>query len=92
MKIKLSKAYVFEKREPIEEIELNLDGMTGNDFIAAVELLQAEGYVAVSPNLDLKVQAHIAATALGEPLEYICGLPIPDFTKVCQRVQHFLLK
>ncbi|CNK29358.1 hypothetical protein HL273_08705 [Yersinia enterocolitica] len=92
MKIKLSKPYIFEKREPVQEIELNLEHLTGNDFIAAIEMLQAEGYVSVSPNLDMKVQANIVAAALGEPIEYVCGLPMPDFAKVCQRVQTFLLK
>ncbi|MEY4922219.1 MAG: hypothetical protein RLY17_936, partial [Pseudomonadota bacterium] len=53
---------------------------------------QAEGYVSVSPNLDMKVQANIVAAALGEPIEYVCGLPMPDFAKSCQRVQTFLLK
>lgn len=89
--IKLSKEYTFEDYPSATELKLELDGMKGSDILEVSDLLQAQGHVAVQPSLDTKTQAALAARALDLPLEYVNGLPLPDFMKVCQKVQNFLL-
>lgn len=92
MKIKLSKPYKFEDQpETFTELDISLDGLKGDDIITCIDHLAAQGHVMVSPALDSKLQASIAAQAMSQPVEFIKGLPAPDFMKVCQKVQNFLL-
>ncbi|MBG6243401.1 MAG: hypothetical protein EKE20_17120 [Candidatus Symbiopectobacterium sp. Dall1.0] len=89
--IALSKAYKFEDCEPVNEINIDLDGLTGSDILDIIDLLQAQGHVSVQTSLDNKVHAALAARAIARPVEFINNLPARDFVKVCQKVQNFLL-
>ncbi|HBV6392395.1 TPA: phage tail assembly protein [Klebsiella aerogenes] len=89
--IKLSKEYKFEDYEPVSELNLDLDGLKGNDIIEVTDILQAQGHISVQASLDNKIHAALAARSIGRPVEFINGLPASDFVKVCQKVQSFLL-
>lgn len=89
--IKLSKEYKFEDYEPVSELNLELDGLKGNDIIEVTDILQGQGHISIQTSLDNKIHAALAARSIGRPVEYINGLPASDFVKVCQKVQSFLL-
>lgn len=89
--VKLSKEFGFEDYAPVTELNLTLSDLKGNDIIEVSDILQAQGHISVQPSLDTKVHAALAARSIGRPVEYINALPAPDFMKVCQKVQSFLL-
>lgn len=88
-----------ELKKPIEhegqtvnEIELDLDGLTGEDLIQAEsEHSMMTGGVTSVPELSKSYLMHVAARAAGLPVETIRGLGARDVTQVTMEVQNFLL-
>jgi len=90
MKITLSKEFEY-KGEFVTDLDLDLEGLTGNDCIAAQEDLLAGGIVSVAWEMDKRYQAALAARALKIPVEDVKDLPLRDFTLITIQVSNFLL-
>jgi hypothetical protein len=88
--IKLSKPVKFEDIER-SELELDLDGLTGEDLANAETQMQLGGAVAVLADTSKHYLMHVAAKAAGVPVEFIKKLKAADATKVTMAVQLFLM-
>ncbi|MHC1747434.1 MAG: phage tail assembly protein [Cellulosilyticaceae bacterium] len=88
MKIILSKAVAYDG-ESIKEIELNLEGLTGQDMIDAQKEV---GMQEMTPVQEFSKEhlAILAAKACGKGSDFIPLLPIKDFSKLTLAVQDFL--
>ena len=90
MRIKLRKLVTWEEKT-YQELDLNLDALTGKDLLAVTRELQAAKEPVLSPNTDARYHAAVAARAARVPVELIHALPARDFTRVTVEVQGFLL-
>lgn len=91
MKITLSKPHMFEGKE-YAEIDMDLDGLTGNDIEDAQNILTIEkNATSALPEFSKAYCAHIASRAAKLPVEMIRSLPVFDYNKVTGAVQDFLL-
>ena len=90
MKIKLTKAINFHG-ENLKELDLNLEGLTGNDLINAEKQAMIDENLPMVTDFTRVYQIAIAAQALKMPVEVLRELPIKAFTKITSEVQRFLL-
>ena len=87
MKITLSKPLSYRDTE-LEELELDLDSLTGQDLIDIEESHRASG-----KNIQLFSQSYFSAVAAKSahlPVEVINSLPLKDFTRITNQVIFFL--
>jgi len=88
-----------ELSKPIEQngeekstINLDLDGLTGNDLTQAeAEHSVTTGGLSGVPELSKSYLAHVAARAASLPVDDIKQLSAKDFSRVTMEVQNFLL-
>lgn len=90
MKIEFSKPYVFEG-EKYESIELDLDGLNGEDMLAANKQFSADGRVSLAPSSDMSFHAWLASRASKKPYEFFMKMPAKDFANVMQHISNFLM-
>lgn len=91
MEIKLKKAITFEGKE-INTINLDLEGLTGEDMAQAEREYFATGGHPVVPLLTSSgFCAVLASRATDLPFEAIRALPIKDCHRVVSETQAFLL-
>lgn len=90
LKIQLEKPHTFEGKE-YAELELDLEGLSGNDLISANR--EARSFGDNSPVIELSKTYHVAvaAKAAKVPIDLILSLPAKEFTTVTMAVQDFLL-
>jgi hypothetical protein len=90
--VKFKAPYNFEGAEH-EGIEMDFDGLTGEDIEKAVEVLNAEKRPLGSalPEFSKVFCAQVAALASKKPAEFIRGLPVREYVKVTLEAQNFLL-
>lgn len=87
--IKLSKPVEWEG-ERVEELNLNLDDLTGIDLEAAEREWVMSGGVGMAETSKIYLLA-VAARATGKRVEVLRRLSAKDYTKVSVMVQNFLL-
>lgn len=90
MKIEFSKPYVFEG-ETYESIELDLEGLSGEDMLAVNRQFSAEGHYSLAPSADMNFHALLAARACKQPIEFFLKMPAKEFANVTQVVANFLM-
>ena len=91
MYVKFKAPYFFEGTE-YEGIELDIDGLTGNDLEKALEILSAEKKAFIRlPEFDKSYCAQVAALASKKPAVFFRSLPVREYVKVTLEVQNFLL-
>lgn len=88
--VKLSRAVEFEGAT-YTEIEMNLEGMTGDDIIKAERECLTSGIPMGVAETSKGFLMAVAARACKMPVEFIHALPIKDATKITMEVQSFLL-
>lgn len=92
--IKFKKPYNFEG-DVFNEIDLNLDTLTGTDIESAeMQFMTQNPKIAMQTPLkemSKGFQSVIAAKASKQPVEFFKQLPAADYVKVTTRVQTFLL-
>ena len=88
--IKLKKPYR-HKGEDRYELNLDLDGLTGADIIKVETDLVSQGKIVVTGDYSKLYLSRVAARAAKLPPEVLDQLCAPDFTKVTNEVQAFLL-
>ena len=93
MKIKLKKP-LSVKGEQLSEIDLNLEGLTGQDIIEVERQIDAanDGRALLLPEYSKIYLAAVAARALKVPREALNMLTAKDFTQITQAVQNFLIR
>jgi len=89
-KIKFASPITFEGIQ-YESIDLDLDGLTGNDLLAAEKESRAMGDKTAVPELSKQYLAAVAAKAAKVPVEMIMGLPAKYFTQITLQVQSFFV-
>ena len=87
---KFSKPYTFEGKE-FTEIELDLESMTGNDFVEAKKEYKIRGFENLVPTTDSEFCAVVASKLAKQPLEFFTGLPAKDYIGLTTKVMNFLL-
>lgn len=92
MKHIFAKPYTFEGKE-YKEIELDLDSLTGNDYLLAERQFgeHFNNKVTPLPELSKEYQMIIAARASNQPLEFYMQMPIKEVSKITIKIQNFLL-
>jgi len=88
-KHKFSAPIHFEGQE-YPEIELDLDGLTGQDLSNVKRRWAAAGHFSPLPSTDMDFCAEVAATAAKLPVEFFHALPAREFNKITQAVSNFL--
>ena len=88
--------HVFKKKVTFEgtehiSINLDLDGLTGNDLIKASRESQILGDVSPVQELSMTYLAVVAAKAAKVSVDMIMALPAGEFSRVKVIVQNFLL-
>lgn len=90
MIIILSKPVEFEGKT-YTELDVNLDGMTGDDIIKAERECLTSGIPMGVAETSKGFLMSLAARSAKVPVEMIYALPIKDVTKITMEVQSFLL-
>ena len=90
MKIQLTKTLSFRGNN-LNELELDLEGLTGNDLINAEKQTIADENLPMVTDFSRAYLAAVAAQALKMPVEVLRDLPVKEFTKIVNEVQRFLL-
>ena len=90
MKHIFNKPFTFEGQE-YKELDLNLEGLTGDDLISVERELTATGTVVVTMQTSQAACLLIAAKAAKVPSELIRALPLNEASKLAMAVQGFLL-
>lgn len=85
-----AKPFVFEGTE-YPSIDLNLDGLTGQDLLDAERDFTQSGGSAMVLATNQTYLAYVAAKAISKPIDFILALPAKEFSKVVIQVQGFLL-
>lgn len=91
MNIVFKKPFQFEGKEYIG-IDMNFDGLTGNNLLQAESEVRAMGDRTPAVSFSMKYQAAVAAQAAKMPVEMILSLPAKEFSKVTLTVQNFLFE
>lgn len=78
--------------EMIEEINYDLDALTGNDVERAVSDLGKKGIVVTVAETDQRYHAMLFAIASGMSYEDVNRLPMKDFVKATTAVRDFFLE
>jgi hypothetical protein len=73
-------------------LDINLEGLTGADLIAASKEARIMGDVAPVQELSAVYVAVVAAKAAKVPVDFIQALPASEFTKIKMQVQNFLFE
>lgn len=89
MKITLTKALQYRDEE-LQELDLELDTLTGNDLIDVEEELKRKGVTVNAWEYSRTYLIAVAARALHIPAEALKGLNVKDFTAVVNEVLSFL--
>lgn len=89
MKIVFDKPLSFEGKE-YAELDLNLDGLTGQDMINADIEARILGDKTAMLEVSKTYQAIIAAKAAKVPVELIKTLPAKEFSRITGNVFNFL--
>lgn len=89
--IKLSKAITFEENE-YTELNLDLEGLTGEDLVQAEKEYAADGGTAPVLELSKGYLSIVAARAAKVPAALMNKLPAKDFSKITITVQNFLFE
>ena len=74
------------------EVQMDLKKLTGMDYRAIREELDAEGHVVVSDALDSEFRRKVAVRASGKSEKDLMELPIREYLNVTGRVRNFLLR
>lgn len=90
MKFVFKKAYKFEGKE-YNEIDLDLEGLTGEDVRAARKEYAADGGFSVIPATDWDFCICVAARAAKQPQAFFSALPANEYCRLAQAVSNFLL-
>ena len=90
MKHIFNKPFTFEGQE-YKELDLNLEGLTGDDLISVVRELTVTGTVVVTLQTSQAACLLIASRAAKVPSELIRALPLNEASKLAMGVQGFLL-
>lgn len=72
------------------DIDMDLDGLTGQDLSDVKRRWAAAGNFSPLPSTDMDFCAEVAATAAKLPVEFFQALPAREFNKVTQAVSNFL--
>lgn len=91
MKIEFAKPHSFEGQE-YNGLELDLDGLTGNDLIAAEKETRAMGSQTPVVEFSKTYQAVVGAKAANVPVDMITSLPAREFSRITVYVANFLLE
>lgn len=89
--LKLGKPFDLDG-EKVEEIEYNLDSLTGNDIEQAIASLGKKGIVVTLVETDQRYHAMLFSIAAGIAYEDVNRLPAKDFTKATTAVRDFFLE
>ena len=90
MKIELTQSVRYKDTE-LNELELNLESLTGYQLIEAEENLRRQGITVNSWDMSKPYLIQIAASAMHIPVEVLKGMNAKDFMKVCNVISGFLL-
>ena len=90
MKHIFNKPFTFEGQE-YKELDLNLEGLTGDDLISVERELTATGTVVVTIQTSQAACLLFASRAAKVPSELIRALPLNEASKLAMSVQGFLL-
>jgi hypothetical protein len=91
MHIKFKVPFSFEGEE-YEGVDLDLDGLAGDDLEKAQEIVSVTGKtVGNVPEFSKAYCAQIAALSSKKPVEFFRSLPAREYIKVTLVVQNFLL-
>ncbi len=90
MLYKFGKKYTFEGVE-YEQLEFELDNLTGADFAAAKKEFAGGGNFAAVPSADSEFCAVLLARVCKLPREFFAQMPVNDYCKITQMVSNFLL-
>lgn len=88
--VKLSKPVKFEENT-IEEINMNLDDLTGRDISKVKSEWSMTGKFSPVPATDIDFCIMVAARASNQPIDLFDVLPAKDYLKVSQEVSNFLM-
>lgn len=89
LKVKLSKEVMINGKKT-KEVGLNVESLTGADFIQAERQARAMGDNSPQAFLSSQFHAIIASKLIGVPVEELESWPINDFARVAANVQNFL--
>ena len=81
-----------ESRGEEPEVQMDLKKLTGADYRAVREELDAEGHLVVSDALDSEFRRKVAARASGMSEKDLMELPIQGYLSITGRVRNFLLR
>lgn len=90
---KFLKPVTFDDKEYME-IQFDLDGLTGEDMLAAerrFNLSHRENQGAPLKELSKEYQIHVMAIASQMPVEFFNKISAKDFSRITIKVQNFLL-
>lgn len=90
MKHIFDKPFNFEGKE-YKEVDIPLDGLTGQDISAAKREWAGSGNFSPVPAADSDFCAAVAARATKLPVDFFYALPAKEYTKLTQAVSNFLL-
>lgn len=90
MKHIFNKPFTFEGQE-YKELDLNLEGLTGDDLISVERELTVTGTVVVTLQTSQAACLLIASRAAKVPSELIRALPLNEASKLAMAIQGFLL-
>jgi len=90
MKHVFKNPYTFEGEE-VNEIELNLDSLSGKDVSAAKREWMRLGNFSAMPAADPDFCVLLAAKAAKRPYEFFDSLPAREYCAIAQEVSAFLL-
>lgn len=91
MQIELKKP-IEHNGEEVSELNLDLDGLTGDDLLRAeTEHNMVHGAISGVPELSKTYLMHVAARAAKMPVDSIKAMSARDATRLTMEVQNFLL-
>lgn len=88
--ITLRRSIAIDGKE-VNEIELDLDGLTGADMAEAEREYLMSGGVPTNLNTSVFYLQHVAARACGLDIDSVARMSAQDSTYLTTRTQHFLL-
>ena len=90
MVITLKKAILVVDKE-VKSVDLDMDKLTGEDFIKAEAEVRAAGDMTPSMVMSMRFHAALAARLIGVPMDDVLAMPATDFTRITNPVAFFLL-
>lgn len=89
MKITLTQPLKYQDKE-VKVLDVDMDGLTGNDLIDTEEELKKRGIVVNAWEYSRTYLIALAARAVHIPVEALRGLSAKDFTAIINEVLSFL--